>query len=268
MHIFLLLLMTCSALFADFEKTLIVTCATGDLGSEIAENLASDHNLILIGRNSSKLEQLREKLSQEFPGNYQTLTLDYTDIQPTAVQEAIASRPIAGLVLITPRPSFSSDILQSGDEWSRLFQATFTGPIDVLNQTLSSLSEMSKIVIISGTSSVQLSPEHGPVAVVRRMWTTYAKALSHKLGSRGIYVNVLSPGVIMTDYHVNRITKLAATSNLSFEEQLEKEIVKIPLHRHGKPEEIANSVRFLLSSDSNFVTGANLIIDGGLTTAY
>lgn len=72
----------------------------------------------------------------------------------------------------------------------------------------------------------------------------------------------------MTSHHVNRITSQADSNGVTFEEQLEQEVQKIPLRRHAESEEVARSVRFLLSSDSNFITGVNLLIDGGETIGY
>ena len=100
------------------------------------------------------------------------------------------------------------------------------------------------------------------------MWTTYSKALSHQLGARGISINVLSPGVVLTHFHREKIQKKADENCISFEEQMEKEVSHIPLHRHAQPEEVANSVQFLLSPESDFINGVNIVLDGGATVSY
>ena len=100
------------------------------------------------------------------------------------------------------------------------------------------------------------------------MWTTYTKALSHQLGPQGISVNTLSPGVVLTNFHEERIQKKANDSGLSYEEQMEKEVANIPLHRHAKPQEVAQTIKFLLSEQSDFINGVNLILDGGFTVSY
>lgn len=254
------------------KNTLVITCATGALGGETARLLAPDYNLILTGRNSSKLQQLQDELKSLYSGQYDTHILDYLDsasIISFKKKIDALNTPISGILLMTPRPQFAKDLLmQSEPEWLLLFQTTFTGPIEVLKSTMPHLSKNGKIIIIGGTTSVQLSPEYGPASVIRRMWTSYSKALSHQLGPKGITVNVLSPGVVLTNFHQERITKKAKEIGCSYEEQLTKDTANIPLRRHAKPLEIAQTIRFFFSPESDFITGTNLIMDGGATLTY
>ena len=252
------------------KGTILVTCATGELGSTIAKLLGEDYHLILAGRDSLKLLQLKESLHKD-SYKCETLLLDYSNyasIENFRKDRAKNPCPIKGVVLITPRPFFGKDLLQSEENWLNLFQTTFTGPLEVLKSTLPYLSSGSKVVVIAGTTSVQLQPEYGPACVIRRMWTTYCKALSHHLGPKGIHVNVISPGVVLTNFHRERIDKKAKEIGGNFEEELAKDAANIPLQRHARPLEIAKSIRFLLSEDSNFITGMNLVIDGGKTVSY
>ncbi len=251
--------------------TIVVTCATGELGGAIAKKLASDNNLILTGRDVVKLKSLQEELTSQYRGIYEIIELDYANSASLAGFEtalASLSATISGFVLITPRPPFGSSLLQADKEWIHLFQTTFTGPLEALKQVLPHLTSPGKIAIIGGTTSVQLLPEHGPVCVVRRMWSTYVKALSHQLGPQGICVNMLSPGVVLTNFHAERIAKKADQNQIEYEEQMKQEVANIPLRRHATPLEIAQSVKFLLSSDSDFINGVNVVIDGGLTLSY
>ncbi len=265
--VFLLFISTC---FAE-NPTIIVTCASGELGGAIAKQMAKENNLILTGRNIQKLQKLQEELRSNYPLNYEIVELDYCD--PTSLLEfekaLIAKKStISGLVLLTPRPQFCNSLLESEENWMKLFQSTFTGPIEALKKTLSHMDVSSKIVVIAGITSVQVLPEYGPVCIIRRMWTTYVKSLSHELGSKGICINALSPGVVLTDFHVNRIENQSRQNFVDYEKQMEQDVLKIPLKRHAKPMEIAKSVKFLLSKDSDFINGINLIIDGGVTLSY
>ncbi len=254
------------------RKTVIITGASGELGSATARLLALDYNLILTGRNFTKLKNLQEELKRANPGYYDICTLDFTSKPSRDAFKGYlnqVSTSIAGLVLITPRPEFSGKVLtQDEDVWLEAFQSTFTGPMEALKAALPHLSNPSKIVVIAGTTSVQLQPEYGPLCVIRRMWTTYTKALSYQLGPQGISVNALSPGVILTDFHQERIKKKSDELCLSYEDQMEKEVANIPLHRYAKPLEVAQTTRFLLSEQSDFINGVNLILDGGFTLSY
>ena len=79
----------------------------------------------------------------------------------------------------------------------------------------------------------------------------FTKYLASYFGSYGIRVNAVSPGGIFNN------------QNKTFVEQFE---YKVPLKRMAKPEEISPSITFLLSDESSYITGHNLIVDGGWTS--
>jgi len=186
--------------------TVVITCASGELGGAIGKKLASANNFILTGRNIQKLQILQKELQSQFPHNYEIILLDYCD--SSSIHEfdktlKVKKSEISGLVLITPRPQFCSSLLEPEENWMSLFQLTFTGTIEVTKKVLSHTASLRKIVVIAETTSIQLLPEYGPTCVIRRMWTTYVKALSHQLGSKEICVNALSPGVVLTESHID-----------------------------------------------------------------
>lgn len=279
-HLFLLMIIylfhgSClanSSLPQQERKTFIVTGASGELGGATARLLAQDYNLILTGRDLSKLKALQEELKSTNSGHYDICTLDFISKPSRDSFESYlnqAHRPIAGIVLIAPRPQFyGKALMQDENVWLEVFQSTFTGPIEALKVALRHLSNPSKIVVIAGTTSVQLQPEYGPSCVIRRMWTTYTKALSHQLGPQGISINALSPGVVLTNFHQERIQKKSDETGLSYDDQMEKEVANIPLRRHAKSQEVAQTIKFLLSEQSDFINGVNLILDGGFTLSY
>ena len=254
-------------------KTLVITCASGELGAATARLLARDHNLILTGRNLSTLQQLQKELKADHLCRYEICLLDYSSNSSISSFKSylnqVDSPPLSGLVLITPRPQFyGKELMQEEGTWLAVFRNTFTGPLEALKVVLPNLIQNGKIVVIVGTTSVQFQPEAGPACVIRRMWTTYTKALSHQLGPQGISINTLSPGVVLTNFHQQKIQKKANENELSYDDQMEKDVANIPLRRHTQPQEVAQTIKFLISDDSNFINGVNLIIDGGFTTSY
>ena len=81
----------------------------------------------------------------------------------------------------------------------------------------------------------------------------FSKALAQEVATRGITVNVVSPGMIET----------AMTSNLS-DDQSARLLLNIPTGRLGKPQEIAASVVYLASEEAAYVTGLTLHVNGGM----
>jgi NAD(P)-dependent dehydrogenase (short-subunit alcohol dehydrogenase family) len=89
------------------------------------------------------------------------------------------------------------------------------------------------------------------VAMTREIAVIYAR--------RGIRANALCPGPVLTPL----LAKF-----LSDEDKRRRRLVHIPMGRFGEPTEIANAALFLASDESSFMTGASLIVDGGITAAY
>ena len=82
----------------------------------------------------------------------------------------------------------------------------------------------------------------------------FTKSIAREVASRNINVNAIAPGFIET----------AMTDKLN-EKQKEALLANIPLKRLGKPEDIANVVSFLCSSDADYITGQVIAVDGGMT---
>jgi NAD(P)-dependent dehydrogenase (short-subunit alcohol dehydrogenase family) len=87
-----------------------------------------------------------------------------------------------------------------------------------------------------------------------------ARSLGAELAPRGIRVNAVSPGPISTPFH----SKLGL-SQQALKDAAEEIETQVPLHRFGEPDEVARTVLFLASEDASFITGSEVVVDGGLT---
>lgn len=249
------------------ESTIVVTCATGEIGSAIAKKLAKKHNLILVGRDKAKLEILHEQLTSLFKNQYTTCQVDYTDLSAgKRLKEVLGEQKLSGIVVITPRPQIA--LLDDQEKWLETLQSCFTGPSSVMKTALSNMPENGNIVVISGITSVQLSPDYAGTSGIRRLWSSVTKGLSYELGPKNIRVNTVSPGTVLTSHHKMRIANKAAVNHISFDAQLEKEVADTPLKRYADTQDVARAVKFFITNKSSHVTGQNLLVDGGITKAY
>ena len=257
----------------DKRDFVLVTGATGEIGKAIAYDLASqDKDLILLSRKKTKLESLAKLLRQRFSICVRSIDLDYlhqNTIDRFAQFLMQEQCTISGLVLMTPRPVVSDLLFPSPTDWQSLFQSTFIGPSELTKSCIPHMPRDSKIVIMSGIASLQVMPNHpSAFGVVRSMWLAQAKALAHKLGPKGIHVNTVSPGGVMTDYMREIITNKALKNGCSLDEQFEKSFSNVPLRKYAQPEEVASVVQFLLSDQSSHLTGINIPCDGGFIQGY
>ena len=85
----------------------------------------------------------------------------------------------------------------------------------------------------------------------------FTMALAQEVARKGITVNSVSPGYIAT------------SMVMEIDEEIRNDLVsQIPMQRMGKPSEIANTVGFLASNDADYITGANIPVNGGLFTSF
>lgn len=86
-----------------------------------------------------------------------------------------------------------------------------------------------------------------------------------ELAPHGITVNGVLPGHTMTDRQVHLAEIRSQRESISVEDALKKQAQTVPMHRLGTPEEIGSAIAFLCSQPAAYITGTNLLVDGGLT---
>lgn len=120
------------------------------------------------------------------------------------------------------------------------------------------LQKQSSVVFIASMSGVFVgNTGESPYSATKGSLSGFVKSAAFELAAQGTRVNTICPGVVET--------RLLSLSNEMFSEEQLKETMlgRYPLKRFGKPEDIANGAVYLLSDASSWVTGINLLIDGG-----
>ncbi len=259
---FMLLIIT-SCCFAE-EITIVLT-GTSEIGQETIERIVEGGKKVLvIGRDSNKLE----KLSQRH--NCYTFQIAFEDSSRILeFNEYLREENflITGFVLITPRPPFAREILPPESSWFEMFRICYTRPLELLKIALPYFRENASLVILSGVTSVEALPEFASYGVLRKMWLAEAKSLAWELGSRGIIVNTVSAGFVMTSLYLEKWEKEANSKHIGMKELLIEKAAKYPSGRISTKKDIAEAIYFFLSGASN-ITGQNLVVDGGLTQVY
>ena len=114
-------------------------------------------------------------------------------------------------------------------------------------------NKFGRIINISSVVGFTGNPGQSNYSASKAGIIGFTKSLALEVASRGITVNAIAPGFIRTPM----------TEKLS-EEQQNNILSKIPLGRMGSPKDIANTVKFLLSEDANYITGNTIHVNGGL----
>jgi len=143
----------------------------------------------------------------------------------------------------------------SEEDWSRAFAVHVNGAFHVCRATIPLLrkSDAASIVITSSVAGLRGLPKMITYGCVKGALLQFTRCLAWELADEGIRVNAICPGIIRTDFHAS-MTEEAKRHNLDN---------RIPLHREGHPDEVAQLVLHLV--DNQYITGQEVVIDGGLT---
>ena len=235
-------------------KTVMVTGAASGIGRATAIQCAEmGAKVILVDLNENGLQETKELISHN---DVEYRALDLTNLD--SLIEMVATLPKldgvvsnAGIVL-----SLLAKFSEPKD-MERIFKINTFSHINLIQQLIAQkkLNKGASIVFTSSMSGVYCGLAGGSLyGATKSAVLGYTKALAIELAPRGIRVNTIHPGMIETP-----LTSGTALSK----ELLEEDAKNYPLGRYGKPEEIAYSIVYLLSDATVWMTGSQLLIDGG-----
>jgi NAD(P)-dependent dehydrogenase (short-subunit alcohol dehydrogenase family) len=242
--------------FSLVGKRILVTGASSGIGKAIAiESSKMGASVIITGRNE---QRLKETYSQLEGHGHDLIVADLSikeDLNRLHKELPVIDGLVncAGLTKIAPFP------FATRDSFEEVMNVNFFAPTELSRLLVKSkkIGKGGSMVFISSVSGVYCS------AVASSIYSSskgavngLVKGVALDLAPKGIRVNSVNPGMIDTDiFSGSAIT----------EEQLKADMQRYPLGRYGKPEEVAFAAIYLLSDAASWITGSNLLIDGGYT---
>jgi NAD(P)-dependent dehydrogenase (short-subunit alcohol dehydrogenase family) len=237
------------------NKTILVTGATSGIGAAVCQDLLEKGaRLIAVARSQDKLDELRDSA----PSKVRTITFDLTDFaEYPGVLSGLGK--IDGLVYSAGITDNNPLRFFSLERYRRVVDINQTAPIVLISELakLNSFNPSASIVLLSSI----LGPKIGmkgtaAYAATKAALQAYVKVLSLELANKLIRINCISPGMVNT--------ALISNQQQVSDEALRLDMQRYPLgKRFAEAHEIAAAVRFLISDDSSFITGSDLVVDGG-----
>ncbi len=243
------------------NKNIVITGSNRGIGYAVLKACAENGaDIFACMRNKSdELERKLYNISEGYGVNIYPVYFDLCDEQmiKDGVSEILKYKiPISGIVNNAGVVGAKSLFLMTSMEDIRgTFDINFFGPVFFTQRLLKNMirNKGGSIVNISSAAAIDGDPAQFGYIASKAAMIGAAKKWANELGSYGIRVNAVAPGVTNTDM----------ASEMK-EELLVETVANTAMHRIGQPEEIAKTVVYLLSDYSSYMTGQTIRVDGGL----
>jgi NAD(P)-dependent dehydrogenase (short-subunit alcohol dehydrogenase family) len=136
------------------------------------------------------------------------------------------------------------------------FAINVKGAFFAVQKAVPLLTEGGSVVLTTSFLNAVGMPGLSILSATKAAVRSLARSLGAELAPRGIRVNAVSPGPISTPFHGKLGLSNDAAAGIE---------AQVPLHRFGEPDEVSKMVLFLASEDASFMTGSEVVVDGGLT---
>lgn len=236
--------------------TALVAGGAGGIGGAVCRRLAAEGALVIVA--DVKLAPA-EGLAEAIKGS--AFALDAGDEQ--SWKDAIGDRKLDVLVNCAAASKLGSVDAMSLEDWDYNYRVTAHGVFLGMKHAAAAMPAGGAIVNIASLVAHGRAPLNAAYASAKAAVISMTKNAAVRYAKRGIRINCVSPGFIRTP-PVERMFETMAKGEKTAAD-LEKAYTRqIPMGRLGEPEEVANAIAFLASRDASFVTGTELIVDGGM----
>ncbi len=243
-------------------KIAIVTGASSGIGRSTAIRFAQEGvKVMLISRNERRLQQVAEEIRQ-ITGDAHAFAADLSsEIDAKRVIEEVV-RTMGGIdILVNAAGIIASGGIENTDwkDWDYMMNINCRSVFVLTQLALPSLIERrGNIVNVSSVTGLRAFPNVLAYCVSKAAVDQLTRCAALELASKGVRVNAVNPGVVLTHLHRN-----SGMDEKTYAAFLERSKETHPLGRVGRPEEIADLILFLASPHANWITGVTYSIDGG-----
>ncbi|MBN9524774.1 MAG: SDR family oxidoreductase [Alphaproteobacteria bacterium] len=242
-------------------KRALVTGGTSGIGLETARQFQAEGARVAVtGTNPDTLAAARDVLGPDAV----LIRADAADIAAQRTVARTVADAFGGLDVVFVNAGIAEfRPVDQWDEqgWDRSFGINLKGPFFLMQALLPVLANPASVVFNTSVNAHIGMPNSSIYAATKAGLLSLARTLSGELVGRGIRVNAVSPGPVATPLYdkfgLGAAEKQAMAASI---------LTQVPAGRFGNPAEIAKAVVFLASDEAAFTVGAELIVDGGMTT--
>jgi NAD(P)-dependent dehydrogenase (short-subunit alcohol dehydrogenase family) len=245
-------------------KICLVTGGAGSLGLATARLfLKEGARVVLADRDAAALSAAAGRLDDV---NVTTVVGDATREDEVAASFDVVKERHGRLDVLVANagtPAVAAPVTEfDTDEFDRTFAVHVRGVFLACKYGLRLMGGGGSVVIVSSVAGLRADPGVSAYVAAKHAQVGLMRSVAKEAAPRGIRVNTIHPGPVENDFQAGieqRLTAVLGTDATAFFDQ------QIPLGRHARPEEIAQSVLYLASSQSSFTTASTLVVDGGMS---
>jgi 3-oxoacyl-[acyl-carrier protein] reductase len=246
-------------------KNALVCGASRGLGKACALALAREGvNITIVARNRDILESAGGEIGRLTGGTVINVAADLTTKDGRAAAISTCPRPDI-LVNNSQGPPPGNFREWSREDWLAALDDMMLGPIEMMRLTVDGMMErgFGRIVNIVSRSVKIPQVELGLSNGARSGLVGFAAGLARQTVARNVTINNLLPGIFDSDAQYRHIRGMLAGTKKTFEQVYRERAEASPAKRYGDPTEFGAYCAFLCSSQSGYITGQSLLIDGG-----
>ena len=240
-------------------KVILITGASRGIGAAAAKRLAQGGASVIVNyhQNRDKALKVLQEVEKE-GGRGLVFQADVTQKKPVEEMKQAVQEKFGGVDVLVNNAFFPFEINPLHQiSWEGLEEATTRELSALYNLTQAFVPVMiekkrGKIIVISTRLAQQPLPRMGAYAAAKAALEAMANTMAIELGPFGITVNVVTPAFTLTD-----------ASSVMSEEFKERVRKTRPLQKHLYPEDVAGTIAFLASDDTDMLTGSHILVTGG-----
>jgi 3-oxoacyl-[acyl-carrier protein] reductase len=243
----------------------LVSAASKGLGKACAMALAREGAVVtIVARTAATLEATAEEIRRSTGAAVTAVAADITT--EDGRQAALARCPDPDILVTNAGGPPTGDFRDwSREQWVRALDANMLTPIALIRATIDAMIDrrFGRIVNITSSAVKMPIPTLGLSNGARSGLTGFVAGLARQVACHNVTINNLLPGSFATDRLRDNLREAAKRAGTSFEQEWEQRQVESAAGRFGDPEEFGMACAFLCGARSGYITGQNLLIDGG-----
>ena len=241
-------------------KVAVISGGTSGIGLAIAQRFAQEGaHVFTFGRHRDMLDEAVQLSGSDLTFiQADASRLEDLDRVADTVRSAKGKVDVvvssAGLVEQVPLPEITPD------HYDRTFALNARAPLFLVQKMLPMMGSGGSIILVSSAMHYMGLPNHSTYAATKAALRSYSRTWAAEFKDSGIRANTLSPGVVDTPMLDSQATTPEEATAIR-----EGYINRAPMLRLAQPEELANAALFLASDESSFMTGSDMVVDGGIS---